>query len=121
MLRSKLPPNLPTTNGTRFWFHGLWFLTVLADDDCAPEVAASWIQMKLQYDLNEQSDEGTELVGWPQTTHWNFHLKQAQANEMPHFYPKKVFFFKAVSKLGVKLVLNLFSVAFCLCLKATTG
>lgn len=93
MLRSKLPPNLPTTNGTRFWFHGLWFLTVLADDDCAPEVAASWIQMKLQYDLNEQSDEGTELVGWPLTTHWNFHLKQAQANEMPHFYPKKVFFF----------------------------
>ena len=120
MLRSKLPPNLPTTNGTRFWFHGLWFLTVLADDDCAPEVAASWIQMKLQYDLNDQSDEGTELVGWPQTTHWNFHLKQAQANEMP-LLPQKCFFLKAVSKFGVKLVLNLFSVAFCLCLKATTG
>ena len=44
-----------------FSFHGLWFLTVTvtADDDCAPEAAASWIQMKLHYDINEQSDEGT--------------------------------------------------------------
>ena len=61
-----------------FSFHGLWFLTVTgvtADDDCAPEAAASWIQMKLHYDINEQSDEGTSVLDGSQ--------KLSQAGRIP--------------------------------------